>query len=108
MTEKAVINFELLRETCDLNLFWIEGYGGGSFLPFRDETNKLETFSGGRYLPDTIKGVDLGREEDDLILDCNYAYNPSCAYHHRWVCPFAPTQNNLQLRVTAGERRFRS
>src|SRR5208282_415769 len=43
-----------------LTLFWMEGYGGGLFLPFRDLTNGHETYGGGRYLYDTIKGADPG------------------------------------------------
>lgn len=43
-----------------LRLFWIAGYGGGLFLPFGDATNGTQTYGGGRYLYDTIKGADLG------------------------------------------------
>ena len=70
-----------------LALYWILGYGGGLFLPFRDSTNADETFEGGRYLLDGIKGADLGWDGDRLILDFNYAYNPSCAYSPQWHCP---------------------
>ena len=44
----------------ELTLYWIEGYGGGVFLPFRDATSGRSTYAGGRYLLDTIKGADLG------------------------------------------------
>src|SRR5262249_44805223 len=44
----------------ELTVYWIEGYGGGLFLPFRDGTSGAETYGGGRYLIDTIKGADLG------------------------------------------------
>ena len=43
----------------ELTLYWIEGYGGGVFLPFTDATSGAETYGGGRYLLDTIKGADL-------------------------------------------------
>ncbi len=100
-----------LRFTCPdgparLNLYWIEGYGGGLFLPFRDRTNGSDTFGGGRYLYDTIKGADLGFGEQSLVLDFNYAYNPSCAYDQRWVCPLAPAENALAVAVEAGEKTF--
>ena len=90
-----------------LTLFWIEGYGGGLFLPFGDRTNGTDTYGGGRYLYDTIKGADLGGEGADagrIVLDFNFAYNPSCAYSPRWVCPLAPPENRLPFRVSAGER----
>lgn len=89
-----------------LTLFWLEGYGGGLFLPFRDRTSARETYEGGRYLLDTIKGADLGSEGDRLVLDFNYAYNPSCAYNPRWDCPLAPPENFVPVAIRAGEMRF--
>jgi uncharacterized protein len=90
--------------TAALSLFWIGGYGGGLFLPFRDATNGHSTYGGGRYLLDTIKGADLGSDGDAVVLDFNYAYHPSCAYDARWDCPLAPPENRLVLAVEAGER----
>jgi uncharacterized protein len=39
-----------------------------------------------------------------LILDFNFAYNPSCAYADRWVCPLAPAENRLSNPICAGEQ----
>ena len=89
-----------------LTLYWIDGYGGGLFLPFRDKSNGAGTYGGGRYLYDTIKGADLGAGHDEIVLDFNFSYNPSCAYNPRWVCPLAPAENTLAFRVDAGERAF--
>jgi hypothetical protein len=88
----------------ELTLYWIEGYGGGLFLPFRDATAGRETFGGGRYLLDGIKGADLGTRRGRLVVDFNFAYHPSCAYSARWVCPLAPPENRVPRAVTAGER----
>jgi uncharacterized protein (DUF1684 family) len=88
----------------ELEVYWIEVYGGGVFVPFRDATSGSESYGAGRYLLDTIKGADLGGEGDRLILDFNYAYNPSCAYDPRWSCPLAPAANWLQVPIRAGER----
>ncbi len=87
-----------------LTLFWIQGYGGGVFLPFADATRGQETYGAGRYLLDTIKGADLGRSNGQAVLDFNFAYNPSCAYSPRYVCPLAPAENRLAARVKAGEK----
>jgi uncharacterized protein (DUF1684 family) len=62
-----------------LTLWWIEAYGGGLFLPLRDETRRTGTYGGGRYLTDTVKGT-FGRGLTILPggrarLDFNYAYN---------------------------------
>lgn len=97
------VTFELPTGRGTLGLFWITGYGGGVFLPFRDATNGKTTYGGGRYLYDTIKGADLGTSERELVLDFNYAYHPSCYYNPRWVCPLAPPQNRLSFPVEAGE-----
>lgn len=89
----------------ELLLYWIGGYGGGVFLPFLDATTGEETYAGGRYLLDTIKSADLGALPDGrIILDFNFAYNPSCSYSARWVCPLAPRVNRLPTRIAAGER----
>jgi uncharacterized protein (DUF1684 family) len=89
-----------------LYLYWILDYGGGLFLPFRDATNDNETFGGGRYLLDGAKGADLGWEDGRLILDFNFAYNPSCAYNTHWQCPLPPSENWLSLSIRAGEKRL--
>lgn len=89
-----------------LAVYWILGYGGGLFLPFRDATNRHETFQGGRYLLDGIKGADMGREGDKLVIDFNFSYNPSCAYSPQWQCPLPPAENWLTVPIPAGERRY--
>jgi uncharacterized protein (DUF1684 family) len=87
----------------ELTLYWIGGYGGGVFLPFRDATTGRGTYGGGRYLLDTIKGADLGQRGGRTLLDFNFAYNPSCSYSDRWVCPLAPVENTVPARIEAGE-----
>ena len=83
-----------------LDLYWLETYGGGVFVPFRDGTSGHETYGAGRYVLDTVKGSDLG---GDLVLDFNFAYNPSCAWDPRWACPLTPPANRLPVRIEAGE-----
>ena len=89
-----------------LELYWMEGYAGGLFLPFRDATNGTETYGAGRYLLDAAKSADLGgdRAAGTLILDFNFAFQPSCAFDPRWACPLALPANRLDLPVRAGER----
>jgi uncharacterized protein (DUF1684 family) len=87
-----------------LEVYWIDVYGGGIFVPFRDATTGSETYAAGRYLLDTIKGADLGGDEHGLVLDFNYAYHPSCTYDPRWSCPLAPRANWLEQPIRAGER----
>jgi len=89
-----------------LGVYWMAGYAGGLFLPFRDATNGQETYGAGRYLLDAAKSADLGAggAPGSLILDFNFAFHPSCAFDPRWSCPLAPPENRLDVRVEAGER----
>jgi hypothetical protein len=89
-----------------LALYWMEGYAGGLFLPFRDATSGAETYGAGRYLLDAAKSADLGGDaaRRTLVCDFNFAYQPSCAFDPRWACPLAPPENRLDVPVTAGER----
>ena len=89
-----------------LELYWMEGYAGGLFLPFRDATNGTETYGAGRYLLDAAKSADLGgdREAGTLVLDFNFAFQPSCAFDPKWACPLAPPSNRLDIPIRAGER----
>jgi uncharacterized protein (DUF1684 family) len=99
----AEARFELLGRPHSLEVYWLEAYGGGIFLPFRDATSGSDTYGAGRYLLDTVKGADLGATDAGLALDFNFAYNPSCSYDPRWVCPLAPPPNRLNVPVRAGE-----
>ena len=90
-----------------LNVYWLNDYAGGIFIPFKDETSGDSTYGGGRYILDTAKSADLGSlANDELILDFNFAYNPSCHYDPRWNCPLSPPENRLDIRLEAGEKRF--
>ena len=101
----GLARFELAGKPRSLELYWLEGYGGGVFLPFADGTTGNETYAGGRYLLDSVKGADLGMQRARLVLDFNFAYNPSCSYDGRWACPLAPPANRLEVEIRAGERR---
>jgi uncharacterized protein len=98
------VDFELHNDQHRLEAFWITGYAGGLLVPFRDATSGIETYGAGRYLIDTAKGADLGENGGRLILDFNFAYQPSCAYDPRWNCPLTPPSNTLPVAIRAGER----
>jgi uncharacterized protein len=100
----ARAKFELRGEPLALEVAWLAAYGGGAFLSFRDATSGQESYGGGRYALDTVKGADLGEADGKLVLDFNFAYNPSCSYDPGWVCPLAPPANRLTVAVEAGEK----
>ncbi|GAA1941369.1 DUF1684 domain-containing protein [Agromyces allii] len=91
-----------------LDVWRLTQYGGGLFLPVKDKLAGTPggTYGGGRYLLDTIKGADLGTGAglDTLVVDFNFAYNPSCAYDPSWSCPLAQPGNTLREEVPVGER----
>ncbi|MBC7761427.1 MAG: DUF1684 domain-containing protein, partial [Candidatus Saccharibacteria bacterium] len=91
-----------------LDIWKLGSYGGGLFVPVKDALAGRPggTYGGGRYLLDTIKGADLGPGAalDSLVLDFNFAYNPSCAYDPAWACPLAQAGNRIAVEIPAGER----
>ncbi len=112
MTRVGQLHFTVESQAVVLAFYWLNIYGGGLFLPFRDTTSPAESYGGGRYLFDTIKGSDFLPAADSpglerIVLDFNYAYNPSCAYNDRWVCPLAPLENRLNVAIHAGEMNFK-
>ncbi len=70
----------------------------GLFVPFRDETSRMETYAAGRYLdlPFSPTGV--------YDLDFNRAYHPTCYFDEQFDCPFPPPQNRLSIPILAGEK----
>ena len=87
-----------------LDVWWVGGYGGGLFLPLRDATSGATSYGGGRYVLDTVKGADLGGDPDALVVDLNFAYQPSCAYDPAWACPLPSAGNTLGAGVPVGEQ----
>jgi uncharacterized protein (DUF1684 family) len=86
-------------------VWWLASYGGGIFLPVKDALAGTGTYGGGRYVLDTVKGADLGGDvrAGRLVVDLNFAYNPSCAHDPAWTCPLAPPGNTLAAPVRGGE-----
>ncbi|MEO7122347.1 MAG: DUF1684 domain-containing protein [Lacisediminihabitans sp.] len=97
-----------LPEIGTLDVWLLTSYGGGIFVPVKDARAGRAggTYGGGRYLLDTIKGADLGpgAHPESLVLDFNFAYNPSCAYDPAWACPLAQAGNTLAVEIPVGER----
>lgn len=111
----GVVPFELIGTVRvplagTLDVWRLASYGGGLFLPVKDALAGAPggTYGGGRYLIDTVKGADLGMSADageaTLVVDFNFAYNPSCAYDPAWACPLAQAGNTLPIEIPVGER----
>jgi uncharacterized protein (DUF1684 family) len=87
-----------------LDVWWLQQYAGGLFLPVRDATSGDTSYGGGRYLLDTVKGADLGGSSSSLVVDLNFLYHPSCRYNDAWQCPLAQPGNTVSAAICAGER----
>lgn len=73
------------------------GYADYLFLPFRDATNSVDSYGGGRFL--NLRIPEKGKK---ITIDFNLAYNPYCAYSARYSCPVTPEENTLPIRIEAG------
>lgn len=69
------------------------------YLLFKDLTTGAETYENGRMLQ-------IEMEEDKLVVDFNYAYNPYSSYNSNWDCPITPAENVLPAKIKAGEKKF--
>ena len=77
-----------------------KGFEDHLFLPFSDLTSGKETYIGGRYIDVKIpKG-------DTMVIDFNTAYNPYCAYNYKYSCPIVPLENDLDIEIKAGVKKF--
>lgn len=73
---------------------------GELFFIVADETNGRETYDAGRFL------YSKATPDGKVLLDFNKIYNPPCVFTPFATCPLPPKENRLQLRVTAGEKKF--
>jgi uncharacterized protein (DUF1684 family) len=70
------------------------------FLPFSDLTSGNESYIGGKY-------IDMKTPKGDVItIDFNTSYNPYCAYNHKYSCPKVPLENDLNIEIKAGVKKF--
>jgi uncharacterized protein len=72
-------------------------YADYLFFPFTDLTNGKQTYTAGRYIDLRIPSA-----SDELVIDFNMAYNPYCAYNHKYSCPLVPAENQMDIEIPAG------
>ena len=102
----GVVSFRHRGKNYNLNVYQnIElmkkpGYENYLFIPFADVTNGTKTYNGGRFLDITENG------SDKIVIDFNKAYNPYCAYDHKYSCPVPPKENSLIIKINAGEKKW--
>jgi len=96
--------FEIDGQECFLQAYKSDRKEPRLWIPFKDETNGPETYEAGRYID-----LEASRHEKNgkWILDFNKAYNPSCVYNEKYVCPLIPPENWLRVSVEAGEKNYK-
>jgi uncharacterized protein len=97
----GALAFDHDGETHSIDAFLEEGETD-LFLVFGDQTNRSETYGGGRYLyarPPDERGI--------VVVDFNKAYNPPCVFTPFATCALPLPQNKLPIRVEAGEKLYR-
>ena len=72
------------------------------FLPFNDKTNGNLSYGGGRFLDLKLPS----EESNTIIIDFNKAYNPYCAYNHKYSCPIPPSENTIPIEILAGVKAY--
>ncbi|AKC88341.1 DUF1684 domain-containing protein [Pseudoxanthomonas suwonensis] len=77
-----------------------EKEGDQLFFILADRTSGKETYGGGRFL------YTAPAQDGRVVLDFNRAQNPPCALNGHVVCPTAPPENRLDLRIAAGEKTY--
>lgn len=97
---EGIVRFELESRPETLTVFR-EPFKDYLFLPFRDTTSGGETYAVGRYVEPVPAGP-----PGHYVIDFNRAYNPYCAYSHRWACPIPPEENFLSVAIKAGEKKY--
>ena len=65
---------------------------------FRDGTTGEGSYEVGRYVT-----VERDGDGNDVVVDFNLAYNPSCALSPFYNCPIPPEENRLTIPIRAGE-----
>jgi uncharacterized protein (DUF1684 family) len=99
-------HFEIEGSSFQLNIYRNielskrEEYKDYLFLPFSDLTCGNESYIGGKY-------IDMKTPTTNTIaIDFNKAYNPLCAYNHKYSCPKVPLENDLKIEIKAGVKKF--
>jgi uncharacterized protein (DUF1684 family) len=98
----GIVKFSYQNKIYQLTAYWqrLDDSEKDLFIPFRDKTNGISSYEGGRY----VNAILLN--DSTVELDFNKCYNPYCAYSYEFKCPIPPPENNLSLSIEAGEKKF--
>lgn len=95
----AKASFDLHGKKCELTIYKSVNQDY-LFLPFTDLTTGKQSYGAGRY----IEVEELSNKQ--ILIDFNIAYNPYCAYSDNYNCPYPPAENDLAIKIEAGEKTY--
>ncbi len=104
----GIAKFNLNGKNLELSLYQNQNlmnsleYKNYLFLPFNDASNSKTTYGGGRFIDLEIPE----KGSKTIIIDFNRAYNPYCAYNHKFSCPIPPAENNLPIDIPVGVKNY--
>ena len=87
--------------TIDRELMKLADIWPGEKVLVADLTNGNRSYGGGRFLDLKIPAGEI------MIIDFNKAYNPYCAYNHKYSCPIPPEVNHMDIEIPAGVRAYK-
>ena len=100
MESPGYVEFRITGQTYRLEPVYETSRRDDLFFIFKDLTSKTETYEAGRFLHTPLP------QNGIVDLDFNRAYNPPCAFTEFATCPLPIKDNQLNVRIPAGERRF--
>jgi uncharacterized protein (DUF1684 family) len=100
MLAPGLVRFRLGGRSLALEPFVSSPDDSEFFFVFRDATSGADTYGAGRFLDTPVPKP----PSTVVVLDFNKAYSPPCAFTPYATCPLPPKQNELPLRVEAGEK----
>ena len=105
----AILSFEFDGISHELSIYQnltylrFPGRQNYLFLPYKDDTNAISTYGGGRYITLDASKIVNGK----MYIDFNKSYNPWCAYSDGYNCPIPPKENHLAIGIKAGEKNYK-
>ena len=97
-TSEGVVEFTLQGRTLRLRPFTTRPKR--FYFVFKDASSGQETYEAARFVY-----ADLA-DDGTVLLDFNQAYNPPCAFNPYTTCPIPLKENNLPIKILAGEQDY--
>jgi len=103
----GIAKFKLNGKSVEINIYQNiellkkDKYKDYLFLLFTDNTSGITSYAGGRYID-----LRIPKAGEKLIIDFNKAYNPYCAYNHKYSCPIPSEKDHIEIMIEAGVKKW--